>query len=121
MLRVEEPLEILADKVCALAFRRYLKGRDLWDIYYLTKVRNIDIEWELVRKKILDYKEPILELEERFNRARKRIKSDGVSVLGSELERFLPKHVLDSYRSLYDPILDSVVELLATYNSESVG
>jgi predicted nucleotidyltransferase component of viral defense system len=120
VVRVEEPLEILADKVCALAFRQYLKGRDLWDIYYLTKERNIDIKWELVRKKVLDYKEPISKLEKRFNRASKRIKSDGVSILGAELERFLPKHVLDSYRSLYDPILDSVVELIAKYNAETV-
>jgi predicted nucleotidyltransferase component of viral defense system len=120
VVRVEEPLEILADKVCALAFRQYLKGRDLWDIYFLTKERNIDLKWGLVRKKVLDYKETISELEKRFNRASKNIKSDGVSILGAELERFLPKHVLDNYRSMYDPILDSVVELIAKYDAESM-
>ena len=120
VVRVEEPVEILADKVCALAFRSYLKGRDLWDIYYLTKERNIDMKWELVRKKLLDYNEPILELEKRFYEASKRIKNDGVSILGAELERFLPKHVLDSYRSLYNPILDSVIELIAKYKAETV-
>lgn len=120
VVRVEDQLEILADKVCALALRQYLKGRDLWDIYYLTKERNIDIKWDLVRKKVSDYKVPVSELNNRFENAKQKIIVEGISILGNELERFLPKHVLDNYRSSYDLIFDSVIKLISKYNDETL-
>jgi len=121
VVNVEESLEILADKVCALALRPYLKGRDLWDIYYLNKERSIEIEWDLVQKKVQDYKVLVSELEKRFQRAREKIKSEGVSILDNELDRFLPKHVLDQYRSSFDLILASVVELISQYDAKNTG
>ena len=121
VVSVEETSEILADKVCALALRSYLKGRDLWDIYYLNKERSIEIEWGLVHRKVQDYDVTISELEERFERARKNIEDDGVSILRNELERFLPKHVLDNYSASSDLILGSVVDLISQYDSEQTG
>jgi len=121
VVRVEEPLEILADKVCALALRSYLKGRDIWDIYYLTQERSTNIDWELVQKKVHDYKVPVSELEKRYERATEKIKYEGVSTLSNELDRFLPKHVLDQYISSYNLILETVVELISLYDSEHMG
>lgn len=115
---VEEQLEILADKVCALALRAYLKGRDLWDIYYLTKERAIDIKWELVKKKVNDYKVPVSELDNRFEKAKEKIKNEGSSIISNELERFLPSYVLNHYLSSYNLILDSVIELISKYKAE---
>lgn len=120
-VRVEETLEILADKLCAIAFRPYLKGRDLWDIYYLSKERSTKIEWELVHRKVLDNKEIISELGQRFDRAKEKIMDEGGTILSNELTRFLPKHVLEHYRSSFDLILESVVELISQYNAELVG
>jgi predicted nucleotidyltransferase component of viral defense system len=120
VVSVEEPLEILADKVCALALRSYLKGRDLWDIYYLYKERSIDIKWELVQRKVHDNKIPVSELKERFEKVNVKIKDEGSSILVNELERFLPKHVLDQYRSSFDLILDTVVELVSHYDLDKM-
>lgn len=112
-VRVEDTREILADKICALALRPYLKGRDLWDIYFLAEESSVELKWELVRRKIKDYNEPVSELKYRLEGATEKIREDGVSIMGNELERFLPKHVLDNYRSSYDQILDSIMELIS--------
>ncbi|OEV61835.1 hypothetical protein AJY73_10345 [Campylobacter jejuni] len=54
ILKVESLREILADKLVALLCRDYIKYRDLWDIKYL-KDRNTISDYELVRKKLIDY------------------------------------------------------------------
>lgn len=117
-VRVEDTNEILADKICALALRPYPKGRDLWDIYFLVGESSVELQWELVRRKIKDYNEPSHELKYRLEGAAERIREDGVSILGNELERFLPKPVLDTYRSSYDKILDSIMELISHIDHE---
>jgi predicted nucleotidyltransferase component of viral defense system len=117
-VRVEDVEEILADKVCALAFRLYLKGRDLWDIYFLTKERSVEPQWGLVRRKIEDYNKKSSDLIEGLEKARKMIQVDGLSILEGELGRFLPTQVLDHYHPLYDYILDSVQELISTIDEE---
>lgn len=111
-IRVEDTSEILADKVCALAFSPYLKGRDLWDIHYLLRERSVEPRWELVRRKIGDYGKRVSDLDEGLKRTRERIREAGTQVLEGELERFLPRHVLDHYRSVYDVILESILELM---------
>lgn len=113
-IRVEDIVEILADKLCALALRPYLKGRDLWDIYFLTKERSVEPQWDLVWKKIEDYHKKPSDLMEGLEKARDKVQVNGLSILESELRRFLPKQVLDHYHILYDHILDSVQELIST-------
>ncbi|MEF8880033.1 MAG: nucleotidyl transferase AbiEii/AbiGii toxin family protein, partial [Candidatus Thermoplasmatota archaeon] len=53
-VRVEELVEILADKLTAVGCRSYVKGRDLWDIYFLTEEKNVDTSTDLISKKIAD-------------------------------------------------------------------
>ena len=117
-VRVEDAVEILADKVVALAFRPYIKGRDLWDIYFLTKERSVELQWDLVWSKVEDYNELASELVERLERAGEKIQEDGGSILGRELERFLPVRVMDHYPSPHEPILGSVLELISSVEGE---
>lgn len=117
-VRVEDAIEILADKVCAIAFRSYLKGRDLWDIYFLTKERSVELQWDLVRKKIEDYQYLTSELTERLQKARMRILDDGESVLENELTRFLPYKLMDNYRSNLGTILDTVSNLISDFSDK---
>jgi predicted nucleotidyltransferase component of viral defense system len=112
---VEVTSEILADKVRALGYRSFLKGRDLWDIYFLNVERSVELDRELVVRKIGDYNEEVNEIEDRFDEARKKIKEDGLSILSNEMDRFLPKQVLDSYRPIYNEILGSVIELISGF------
>jgi len=113
VIMVEEPFEILADKAKALAFRPYLKGRDLWDIYFLSKERSVVLDRDLVLRKIMDYKEPVQQLGDRLDEVRRRIEMDGRTVLASELERFLPKNVLESYSDHYEDILKCAIEIIS--------
>lgn len=54
LLNVSSEKEILADKVVAVAGRRYIKARDIWDIKWLTdKGITLNLDW--VRRKARDY------------------------------------------------------------------
>ena len=114
-VRVEEVSEILADKVRALGYRSFLKGRDLWDNYFLNVERSVELEWDLVVKKIRDYNEDVNEIKDRFEQAKNNIKADGISILADEMDRFLPIQVLDSYRPIYNEILNSVTDLITGF------
>ena len=100
--------------MCALALRPYLKGRDLWDIYYLKHDNAVGIDWGLVRKKVGDYREEISDpgdiLAKGLGVAQEKIKRDGHLILENEMERFLSPHVLESYRPSFDSILKNVLE-----------
>ena len=118
-VRVEDASEILSDKICAVALRPYLKGRDLWDIYFLTKERSVELQWELVEKKVKDYHQQVSKLDRKLRNAEKRINKDGRSILENELKRFLPKNTIAQYRSSFKPILDAVVELISERDEHS--
>ncbi|MBX7491255.1 nucleotidyl transferase AbiEii/AbiGii toxin family protein [Helicobacter turcicus] len=55
LVRVESKEEIFADKMIALACRKYLKFRDFWDIKFLND-SNTPLNMELIKAKIKDYK-----------------------------------------------------------------
>ena len=119
VLRVEDPEEILADKVTALALRPYLKGRDLWDIYYLSIERDISIPWGLVYRKVLDYESTKSEYIEKMEKTVLEIKLQGEKILKNELERFLPPRIFKEYHLMLADILKTVVRLVCVYkNSE---
>ncbi|RMF27363.1 MAG: nucleotidyl transferase AbiEii/AbiGii toxin family protein [Chloroflexi bacterium] len=83
VVRAEALEEIAADKVVAFAGRRYVKGRDLFDLWWL-KRKGIVVDRELVRKKLADYGVQPQQL--RANLAALRPAS-----VRQELERFLPR------------------------------
>ena len=116
-IRVEDTVEILADKVCALALRPYLKGRDLWDIHYLADQRSIAVDWDLVRKKVVDYRGDVSETEgvlgHGLEKAQEKIRMIGDSTMETEMERFLPPQVLELYRSSFDSILEDVLGIIS--------
>jgi predicted nucleotidyltransferase component of viral defense system len=120
-VRVEDEEEILADKVRALGYRPFLKGRDLWDIYFLNSERSVELDVDLVVRKISDYNENVNEIDIRYEKIKKKIQTDGLSILSNEMDRFLPKHVLDSYRPIYKEILKSVIQLISGFEGSMEG
>lgn len=124
-VRVEYTDEILANKICALALRPYLKGRDLWDIYYLIHDLSVKSDWGLVRKKVSDYSKQNYGFEELLvdglGRAGEKIRLNGESTLRNEMERFMPNHVIELYRSSLDSILRTVIEVISELGSEVQG
>ena len=78
--------ELLADKVTAFAGRTYIKGRDLFDLWYLTEVLDVKPDPELLLQKLADYHiaEPLDKLETRLGQVAEKHIQD-------EMQRFLPE------------------------------
>ena len=111
-VRVEDPVEILADKVCALAFRPYLKGRDLWDVHFLAVERSVEVDGGLVTRKAGDYGETVQGLVEGLGRSRDRVRGEGLDALGNEMSRFLPPHVRRAYEPSFGRVVEAVIEVI---------
>jgi len=109
-VRVEDSSEILADKLTALGNRPYLKGRDIWDIYFLVVEKQIAIPWNLVIKKAGDYEIASVELKKDLLKASKQLRKEGVSILSNEMMRFLPVSIFDQYSSIFDEIANRVAK-----------
>ena len=73
----------------------------------------MELDWDLVVRKVGDYKEDVNEIEVKFERARKKVQENGLSILSNEMDRFLPKQILESYKPIYNDILRSVIELIS--------
>jgi len=111
VIRVESEREILADKLLALFFRKYLKGRDLWDIYFLTKQKNIFVDWNLTRKKSNDYKQDITS-QEKIEYTKELLKNQGVKVLDIEMKRFLPPKQFSSCKEMFPNIVKDIISII---------
>jgi predicted nucleotidyltransferase component of viral defense system len=116
---VESKEEILSDKVRALLERAYLKGRDFYDLWFLTslKVRCIP---DLVKRKILMYKAPFT-YKRRVNfflNPRSKDRKEIIGAIKHDLSRFLPpqemslferndfKDIFDALKTAFDPLKD---------------
>lgn len=109
-VRVESKEEILCDKVVALLGRDYIKGRDLWDVYFLIKERDISVNWELALRKLENYGLGDIKAEV----ASKRCKDKGADILDNEMKRFLPRTVYVAYKERFDDMVDLSCKLLDT-------
>lgn len=96
-VRVETQREILADKLVALALRKYVKGRDLWDIYFLVKQKGLTADIAFAEVKAGDYGCSKSEFHARLKEGLRRVATDGCAVLAREMPRFLPRSVLQLY------------------------
>jgi predicted nucleotidyltransferase component of viral defense system len=90
--------EILSDKIRALLERKYLKGRDLFDIWWIVTHRRITIPWRIVREKLGMY-------QSRFTPARRgdyfqtgEAAAAMVRALEADLTRFIPQQIIAEYR-----------------------
>lgn len=78
--------ELLAEKITAVTGRSYLKGRDLFDLWYLSEVLQTEADLSMVRKKFRDYRVDVYKskLDQRLQQLR-------TQDLAAEMDRFLPK------------------------------
>ena len=90
----ETPLEILTDKIRALYERVYVKGRDVFDLWWLVRQLQVIPTWSAVHKKLEMY-------QTEFKAARKTdyfqdpsARSEIRDALESELPRFIPPNIL---------------------------
>ncbi len=112
VVRVEQLSEIVADKITALGNRPYVKGRDIWDLYFLVWERKVQVPWRLVARKANDYGATFEDLARRLSEVAGRLRSEGASLLTREMEIFLPHNALEQYRTSSDRIVSFVACLL---------
>jgi predicted nucleotidyltransferase component of viral defense system len=100
LVKAEEEKEILADKVTAIASRKYLKGRDIFDIWLL-KSKGVQVDVMMVKNKFRDYSVPRVKIEERIL----QFTEDWVR---KDLENYLPKTYRERFqREGYKVLLDA--------------
>ncbi|MEK7727679.1 MAG: nucleotidyl transferase AbiEii/AbiGii toxin family protein [candidate division KSB1 bacterium] len=79
------PEELMAEKLAAVAGRAYVKGRDLFDLWYFREVLKTAVDVEMVRHKFRDYNVGITP-----SALRDKLKAYSQDSLAAEMNRFLP-------------------------------
>lgn len=85
LVMAEELPELLADKITAFAGRPYIKGRDLFDLWFLSEVCKTKLEIDLVKQKFLDYS-----VKNPADLIQKNLAAMTLQHLSDEMDRFLP-------------------------------
>ncbi len=102
------PPELLAEKVAAVLGRRFLKGRDLFDLWYLEVVLQAPLDAELLGRKFEDYRVTVSP-----RRLRERIGAIAAADLQPEMHRFLPARQRAQLEERgYEPIRRSARQVL---------
>ena len=104
--------EILSDKIRALFERKYLKGRDLFDIWWIVSQKRLKPRWPILREKLAMY-------QARFTPARKgdyfqtkEASADMIRALDSDLARFIPQNIVSVYRKdNFRPFIQAIVKI----------
>ena len=118
VLVVEVLPEILSDKIRALLERRYLKGRDIFDVWHLRAGLNAAAEKEIIERKFRMYAlpfEPARDIDffaDPSPEAREEMKT----AIREDLSRFLPPelfavHQAEGFASFLDVLKSLFVEL----------
>lgn len=98
IILAETPEEILSDKIRALYERRYLKGRDIYDVWWLKKQLNVTPKWGKVSEKLVMYQAPFVPARQADYFQQRKSASSITSAMKSDLPRFLPQNILSLYQ-----------------------
>ncbi len=114
ILIVETPEEILTDKLRALYERPYLKGRDLYDLWFLHSMLRAQIHLKQLDRKLDSYVRPFRPARRAAFFLKKESKKNLLEALRTDLRRFLPPSVYKALEaSTFAPIFQSMEEILS--------
>lgn len=108
---VESAREILSDKIIAFAARPYIKGRDLWDVFFITDTLKESADAKvlsMVESKIQDYGLNRGEFPDRIRDKVQSLQPDGARILHEEMDRFLP----EAYRTAFAPRYEEISKIV---------
>ncbi|OGR03234.1 MAG: hypothetical protein A2511_06605 [Deltaproteobacteria bacterium RIFOXYD12_FULL_50_9] len=111
VLVTETPAEILSDKVRALLERKYLKGRDFFDVWFLTGMLGVRLDQELVARKLAAYQWPFVAARgfDSFFAISEAQQAEMIKAIEQDLARFLPPQTIAVHRATgYRAFLDAV-------------
>lgn len=98
VILVETPGEILADKIRAVYERPYIKGRDIYDIWWLTKQHHVKPSWPITRTKLEMYHADFFPAREAGYFQQKKNEKEIITALNSDLPRFIPREIYSVYQ-----------------------
>ena len=93
IILAETPAEILSDKFRALYERQYIKGRDIYDIWWLTKKLGISPRWSFAHNKFDMYQADFIAGREADFFLRSKNASIIAAAIESDLSRFIPQNI----------------------------
>lgn len=108
------PKELFIEKVMAVIGRPYFKGRDLFDVWYLSEVLKAPWDAKLAEKKLRDYGElPVR------NMVEEKLRNASPSLLSNEMNRYLPQRYRRQlehlgYREIRESALGAVRDVLSS-------
>jgi len=94
----ETPEEILSDKIRAIYERKFLKGRDIYDIWWIVKHLKVVPERIKIREKFFMYQTSFIPAREADFFQKKGSISGIVSAMKTDLPRFIPREILSIYQ-----------------------
>ena len=98
IILAETPEEILSDKIRALYERKYLKGRDIYDIWWLKRHLKVIPKWTKVREKLDIYQTPFVPAREADYFKQTESTLTILDALRRDLPRFLPQNIFSMYQ-----------------------
>jgi predicted nucleotidyltransferase component of viral defense system len=119
----ETPEEILSDKVRSLLERRFLKGRDLYDVWYLSAILKTAVNIKVIERKFKMYMEPFIARRSMdfFAVLTKESKASMTTAISQDLSRFLPHDVFDVQRKeSFDAYISTVQSLFKEIKAKGV-
>jgi predicted nucleotidyltransferase component of viral defense system len=119
----QTPAEILSDKVRALLERRYLKGRDFFDLWYLYSILKTPVNLDVVERKFTLYRVAFISRRpvDFFVRPSKKDKEVMREAIEQDLSRFLPPDVLSVHRAKkYSAFLKSACSIFSEIKAKGV-
>lgn len=97
IILIETPEEILSDKIRALYERQYLKGRDIYDIWWINQQMKVAPDWIMVKEKLPMYQAPFVLARPADYFQKKESQASVIEALKRDLPRFLPQNILSVY------------------------
>ena len=116
LIVTETAEEILSDKIRALFERNYVKGRDIYDIWWLVNQRGVKPDWDRTRKKLSMYKMRFVPARSAGHFLTATAEKEVRAAIESDLPRFLPlaiyqEYQKDKYRTLLETLRQITEEL----------
>lgn len=115
IILTETPQEILSDKIRALYERRYIKGRDVYDIWWIVTQLKKSPDWTNAQKKLSMYITPFVPARDSDYFQDKASVTEILESLETDLPRFLPGRILREYRkNKFQPFIQTVDQVTSS-------
>jgi predicted nucleotidyltransferase component of viral defense system len=104
--------EILSDKIRALFERTYIKGRDIYDIWWLVAQVGVTSDWGRTKNKLSMYRTRFKSARPAGHFMNERAEKEVREAIESDLPRFLPAGIYaDCQRKAFQPLLATLKQL----------